>query len=201
MPSIDRRRFLRLTGAALGLGSSLAGRAAPVLEGVRFDERITLGGRNLQLNGTGLRAAGWFKLYVAALYLPTPATTAEAALGQAGPKRVRVVMLREAPADELGKAVHKGVMRNVAASEQAALRERLARLVAMVNAVGEVKAGDTVDFDFDPTLGTILLLNGKTRGPAIAGADFEAALLRSFIGEHPYHRDLRAGLLGAAAKP
>ncbi len=195
--TMRRRELLHLTLAAgMALAATVRAQAMGVLEGVRFDERITLAGRELLLNGTGLRAAGWFKLYVAALYLPARATTAERVLGQTGPKRVRVVMLREAPAVELAKAVEKGVMRNASPAEQQALRERLGVLLEQMRAVRDVKAGDTVDFDHDPARGTLMLLNGKPRGPAIAGGDFYVALLRSFIGDHPYHRDLRTGLLG-----
>ena len=204
MHSRQRRTLLRFSSAGLAL-AALGGllpqaRAAVVLEGVSFDDRITLAGRELQLNGTGLRAAGWFKLYVAALYLPSRAGTAEQALAQAGPKRVRVVMLRKAPGPEFGKAVDKGVLRNVNPAEQEALRERLARLTDQMRAVPEVRGGDIVDLDHDPVRGTVMLLNAKVQGPWIPGADFYPALLRSFIGEHPYHRDLRAGLLGAPAK-
>ncbi|MBL8324702.1 MAG: chalcone isomerase family protein [Rubrivivax sp.] len=177
-------------------------RGATVLEGVRFDERAAVAGRELVLNGAGLRAAGWFKLYVAALYLPQRAGTAEQAIAQTGAKRVRVVMLREAPAVELGKAMHKGMMRNAPTAQQEALRERVGQLVAQMNTVRDVRAGAVVDFDFDADRGTTtLVLDGRPRGPAIAGADFYAALLRSFIGQHPFHRDLRAGMLGAAPVP
>jgi hypothetical protein len=206
--TMRRRQLLHLTLiAGLGPIGPWALLASPrvfaaELEGVRFEERITLGGRDLLLNGIGLRAAGWFKLYVAALYLQGRASTAEQALGQAGPKRLRVVMLREAPAVELAKAVDKGVNRNAGPAGQEALRERLGQLTEQMRIVRDVKAGDTVDFDHEPARGTLMLLNGKPRGPAISGSDFYAAVLRSFIGEHPYHRDLRAGLLGQpAAKP
>ena len=91
----------------LALGAALPVRADTVLEGVRFEDRAAVSGRELVLNGVGLRAAGWFKLYVAALYVPQRASTAEQVIAQAGAKRVRVVMLREAPAVELAKAVHK----------------------------------------------------------------------------------------------
>ena len=195
---MHRRDLLRLTLLACAAALMPGHAPAAVLEGVRFEDRITLAGRELVLNGTGLRAAGWFKLYVAALYLPTRAVSGEAALAQAGPKRVRVVMLREAPAVELAKAVDKGVMRNASATEQAALRERLDQLAAQMRAVGDVKANDTIDFDLDPMRGTSMLLNGKLRGAALPGVDFYAAFLRSFIGAQPFHRDLRAGLLGTA---
>jgi hypothetical protein len=190
-------RQLGAAGLLLLLGALRPALADTVLEGVRLDERAAVAGRELVLNGAGLRAAGWFKLYVAALYLPQRAGTAEQVIAQPGPKRVRVVMLREAPAVELGKAVHKGMLRNVAAAEQEALRARVGQLVAQMNTVRDVRAGAIVDFDFDAARGsTTMVLDGRPRGPAIAGADFYAALLRSFVGDHPYHRDLRAGMLG-----
>jgi hypothetical protein len=191
-----------LLGAALALVGGAAARADTVLEGVRFDARAAVAGRDLVLNGAGLRAAGWFKLYVAALYVPQRASTVEQVLAQGGAKRVRVVMLREAPAVELAKAMHKGMMRNAAPAEQAALQERLGALVAQINAVRDVRGGAVIDFDFDAARGTTtMLLDGRARGAAIAGADFYGALLRSFIGAHPYHRDLRAGMLGLPVAP
>ena len=200
MAPMQRRTLLRLMSASLA--SALFGgvlpraRAAVAIEGVSFEERITLAGRELVLNGTGLRAAGWFKLYVAALYLPTRSSTAEQALSQAGPKRTRVVMLREAPGVEFAKAVDKTVLRNASPTEQEALRDRLGQLTGQMRAVREVRGGDIIDLDFDPASGTVMLRNGKPQGAPIPGNDFYVALLRSFIGEQPYHRDLRAGLLG-----
>lgn len=184
-------------GAAAGIGWPRPAHGATVLEGVTFEERITLGGRELVFNGAGLRAAGgWFKVYVAALYLGSRTTDDEQAVAQPGPKRVRVVLLREAPGDEFAKAVDKGILKNVPLAAQEAMRPRMAQLTDQMRAVGKVKAGDVVDLDHEPARGTVMLLNGKPRGPAVPGADFYAALLRSFIGQHPYHRDLRAGMLG-----
>ncbi len=205
MAPLQRRMLLRLSSAGLAV-SALAGlvpraaQATVAIEGVSFEDRITLAGRELLLNGTGLRAAGWFKLYVAALYLPSRASSSEQALAIAGPKRMRVVLLHEAPGPEFAKAVDKGVLRNASATEQEALRERLTRLTNQMRAVAEVQRGDIVDLDYDPARGTLMLINGKAQAAAIPGVDFYAALLRSFIGEQPYHRDLRAGLLGAAPK-
>jgi hypothetical protein len=162
---------------------------------VTFDERITLAGRPLVLNGVGLRAAGWFKAYVAALYLPRPARTQAAVLEQAGPKRVRLVLLVDAPAVELAKGFDKGVLRN-SQPEADALRPRLARMFDSMQSAGTLKKGDVVDLDFDPARGTMLLLNGRQRGEPIAGDDFYAAVLRSFVGDHPYHKKLKSGMLG-----
>lgn len=167
-----------------------------VVEGVRFDDRIRLGGAELLLNGTGVRAVAWFKGYVAALYLPAAARSAAEVTAQAGPRRLRLVMLQNAPAGEFVKAFDKGVNRNSSDSEQAALRERMTQFERHVAEMLQVQRGDVVDLDYEPTRGTVLVVNGKLRGSPVAGADFNAALMRAFVGERPYDKKLRDGLLG-----
>lgn len=200
--SPERRAVLR--GAAGLAAAATAWALAPsacaaTFEGVQFDDRVTLAGRELVLNGMGLRAAGWFKAYVAALYLPRPARTAAEVLQQPGPKRVRLVLLVNAPAVELAKGFDKGVLRNSSPAEADALRARLARMFDWMQSAGTVKSGDAVDLDFAPGQGTSLMLNGRRRGEPITGADFYTAVLRSFVGDHPYHKKLRSGLLGTPA--
>ena len=62
--------------------------------------------------------------------------------------------------------------------------------------MGKVRKGDVIDLDFDPARGTLFALNGTLQGTAIAGDDFYAALLGSFIGEQPFDARLKSGLLG-----
>jgi hypothetical protein len=62
-----------------------------------------------------------------------------------------------------------------------------------------VRKGDTVDLDLDPGRGTLFGLNGTLRGEPVTGDDFYAALLRSFVGDKPYDKRLKAGLLGSPA--
>ncbi len=193
----------RRTGLALVCALALAARARPaaaavVVEGVRFDEQLQLGGSELVLNGTGVRAVAWIKGYAAGLYLRQRARSAAEVVATPGPKRLRMVMLMGAPASEFVKAFDKGVARNAGEAGTAALRERMASFDAMIERIGQVSRGDVVDMDYVPARGTTLLFNGKAQGEPIAGADFYAALLRAFVGERPYDKRLRAGLLGAA---
>ncbi|WP_419582428.1 chalcone isomerase family protein, partial [Thiolapillus sp.] len=44
--------------------------AAKTLEGVDLPEQVPVEGRNLVLNGAGIREKFFFDIYVAALYLP-----------------------------------------------------------------------------------------------------------------------------------
>ena len=64
------------------------------------------------------------------------------------------------------------------------------------NANGSVVAGDSLNFDFFPGVGTSVTVNGMKRGTVIDGADFYNDVLKIFIGENPVDDQLKAGLLG-----
>ena len=164
--------------------------------GVRFERRAQVAGTELRLNGVGVRAVAWFKGYAAALYLSEPATTAAQAVDLAGPKRLRMHMLHAVPPAEFIKAFRKGVQRNALPGEMPRLAERMGRFEALIEAAGTVQPGDVVDMDLDPARGLLFSHNGRRIGEPIAGTDFFGALLRGFVGERPYDKDLRAGLLG-----
>lgn len=194
MPS---RRDALFTLACLPLAAAAQLPPAGVkVEGQRFDAVAQVAGTELLLNGAGLRAAAWFKAFAAALYLQRPARTAQEATNQPGPKRLQLRMLRELPAVEFNKAVHKGVARNVSPAQLQALQLRLDQFGALVDALEKLKVGDLVDLDHEPGLGTALRLNGTLRGSPIAGDDFFVALMLSFLGDQPYDKKLKAGLLG-----
>ncbi len=199
MPVSPRRRTLLLGLLGL-LGQprvSWAQEAPRLVEGQPFAPRVHVGGRELLLNGTGVRAVAWFKGYAAGLYLPSRTRSAEQAVSMPGPKRLQLRMLREVPAVEFVKAFDKGVRRNTGDAEVASLAARMAQFEALVQALGTVREGDVVDLDLDPDRGMLFSLNGTLRGEPITGADFYAALLRSFVGVRPYDRKLKAGLLGS----
>jgi hypothetical protein len=164
----------------------------------RFDDRIRLAGAELVLNGGGLRAVAWFKGYAAGLYLAQKVTTPAAVLAQKGPKRVQMKMMVDVDAVEFVKAIDKGMKRNHTAAELAALEARIAQFDAMVNALGTLKKGDTVDLDWLPARGLQLSLNTRPRGEPVAGEDFYAGILKIFIGNDPVDKRLKAGLLGGS---
>lgn len=175
--------------------------AAPAFAQVRIEDQTfqplaQVAGSELVLNGVGVRAVAWFKGYAAGLYLKSRAATPAQVQQMAGAKRLQLRMLHEVPAAEFVKAFRKGVARNTAPAELPALAARMEAFAGLVAAVGKVKKGDVIDLDLEPGRGTAFSINGTLRGEPIAGDDFYAALLRSFVGEHPYDDKLKAGLLG-----
>lgn len=182
---------------AVALASSLGGAAsAASLENLYFDDSINLAGKQLRLNGLGMRAVLFIKGYVAGLYLPQKSATSEDVLAQPGPKRVQIRMLREAAPAVFNDALVSGIKKNVSEVELAALKDRMVQLERMIDAAGVTHEGDTIDMDFIPGKGLALSVNGTVQSPMIAGADFYNAVLGIFVGAHPVDARLKRGLLG-----
>jgi len=168
---------------------------AATVAGVHLDDTITVAGAAapLHLNGAGVRKKFFFKIYVAALYLPAPARTPEAALAMAGPKRVVMHFLyHKVGRDKLTEGWEEGFAHNLDGATREAMKARLADFTRLFPDLGR---GDTVDLDLVPGTGTEVRINGRLAG-TIPGDDFYRALLRVWLGPKPADRDLKAALLG-----
>lgn len=190
------RRFVATLCATLALWTLTPPASAMVIEGVRFDDATRLGGKELALNGAGLRSVFVIKGYVAGLYLPERARNATVALATRGPKRLQLRVLREVEAESFIKALNEGLRENHSELQMRMLADRLAQLQQTMTEMGAAHRGDIINFDFTPEGGTVVALNGIPRGQAIAGEDFYQAVLRIFLGDHPVDRNLKRGLLG-----
>ncbi|MBK7137076.1 MAG: chalcone isomerase family protein [Rhodocyclales bacterium] len=168
---------------------------AAELEGFKFDDRLKLGNADLVVNGTGVRSK-FGKRYAMALYLPAKTADAKAALAAKGPKRVDVRLIKDVSGDTFAGAVSGGINDNSSDAEKAALKDRIKQLADTVVALGEIKAGTAIAFDWIPERGTVLTVGGKPAGQPIPGEDFYTALLRVWLGEDPAQGNLKEALLG-----
>lgn len=192
---------MRKTLSAAVLMIALIGAGMPVTaaeaEGVRFDDTARVGGRDLQLNGLGVRSVLMFKAYVAALYVPDKSRSAAELLAQKGPRRLSLRLMTDLSAERFVKAFNDGLRDNLDEAQLAAMRDRIERLDATMRAIGGAKKGDRIDIDLADGA-TRIAFNGTPRGEPIPGEDFYAAILRIFIGDRPADRSLKGGLLGGA---
>ena len=76
-----------------------------------MDDTAKVGGKELKLNGAGVRAVAWVKGYAAALYLTRRSNQMAGVLSAPGPKRLRLHMLMDVPATEFSKAFDKEIGR------------------------------------------------------------------------------------------
>ncbi len=193
-----KQTLLRIAAAVL-LAFSVAGVVAQPaeLEGVKLAPTAQVGSVPLVLNGAGLRVRVFFKVYVAALYLPQKTSDPVAALAQKGPRRVAITMLRDVDADTFAKALVDGLRDNHTEAQLTAMKTSIDALTANLRLASEAKKGDVIHFEYAPELGTRTLINGQPRGSAIAGEEFFTAVLRIWLGDKPADAALKKGLLGA----
>ena len=163
--------------------------------GVKIADSVHLGGRDLVLNGAGLRTKFFFKVYVAALYLGERTHAAEAALNQSGEKRVALHILREISDERMLHGFNEVMAANHTPAEMQALEPELKELTAIFHAVGKVKEGDLVVLDYLPDSGTQIIVNGLLKGN-IPGAVFNRALFKIWLGDKPAQPDLKQKMLG-----
>jgi long-chain acyl-CoA synthetase len=184
-----RRKFLV---AAAALLAGLPAWAAEV-GGVKLDDRITLGGKELVLNGAGIRTRLMFKVYVCSLYLPAKAGDLAGVLA-GSPRRVQMNLLRDLSASDLADALANGIKETNTPEQASAVKAQTAQLLALMKSIGEAKTGDVVTLDFTGSE-TRVGFNGQPKG-GVSGDAFNAALMRIWLADKPVQADLRKALLG-----
>jgi hypothetical protein len=171
---------------------------AAELEGVSLDERIIVDGQELQLNGIALRTRMiFFKVYVAGLYLPERTTAAPAALAAKGAKRMHLMMVRDADAEQFVESILTGMRRNHSEVELEGVKQQTDELIAMIRKAAFAPKGMSIVLDYAPSKGgTTLFIDGRPAGRPMAGEEFFRVLLRIWLGENPAQEDLKEALLG-----
>ena len=186
--------LIRLVALLLALGMSCA--SAAEIAGIRFPETANVAGYQLVLNGAALRSRAMLRIYAIGLYVSERNAGAADLLSQPGPKRVTLALLRDTTSKELTDALIDGINDNQAPTEAARLRPRMDRLASVMAAVGFAPSGSQITIDFVPGRGTRFALNGEQTGETIEGAEFYAALLNIWLGDHPPQPSIKDALLG-----
>ena len=198
------RRLLILAAAAASLTLPLgaaAQTAASTIEvgGVKFDHSVQVGNAKLQLNGAGVRYKAIFKVYAAGLYLSSKAVTPEAVLAAPGPRLMKIVMLREIDANELGKLFTKGMEQNAPRDEFSKSISGIMQMSDIFSSRKSLKAGEWFAVEWVPGTGTVILVNGQATGQPIKEPEFYSALMKIWLGKAPADAGLKEALLGKAA--
>jgi len=183
-----RRIVLILAALCLGVPA-----LAVEVGGVKLDDKVSVGGQQLVLNGAGIRTKVFFKIYVASLYVPAKATDLAGVLAK-GPRRIQMNLLRNLTADQLVDALIEGLNANNPPAEMAAVKTQVDQMVSIMKAFKEVKENDVVTLDFVDD-GTRIGFNGTERG-TIKGEAFGKALTRVWLGDEPVQADLKKAMLG-----
>lgn len=183
------QKFVFLTVLCIATGAVLAADVG----GVKIDDKVTVGGQELVLNGAGIRTKVMFKVYVGSLYLPAKATSAAAVYAKA-PRRVQLNMLRDVGSDQMVEALVDGLKQANSAADAAAVKAQTDELASVMKSIGQLKEGNVLTFDFVDGA-TKVGLNGAAKG-SIAGEAFNKALMNAWLGDNAVQSDLKKAMLG-----
>jgi len=194
--TIARRSILKSAAAAAVLALAALPSFAAEVAGVKFEDTVTVNGATLKLNGAGLRTKVIFKVYALGLYLPEKKSTVAEILAAEGPRRVKIVVLRELTSEEFGKAFMAGLNDNTDAAERAKLAPQTKQFGEMFAMFPALKKGDVLTVDWLPGTGSQVMLNGKNVGGVLPDVAFYNAILRIWLGDKPVDSSLKPQLLG-----
>lgn len=168
--------------------------------GVKIDDVAKVAGKDLRLNGAGVRTRAMFKVYAMGLYLGKKESSTDAVLSAAGPRRFTIVMMREVSGDDFGQAFMSGINANTDKAEKSKIVGQMVKFGEMFVNVAALKKGDTLTVDWVPDKGTLIELNGKSIVEPLPDVAFYNALLRIWLGDKPADSSLKPLLLGAKAE-
>jgi hypothetical protein len=174
--------------AAVGLLAAPA--AAKDVAGVKLPDSVTVEGKELKLNGAGIRKKFVIKVYIGALYLETPATDPAAVISSDQVKSVHMHFMRDVGREKILDAFKEGFEKN-SKDKAAALS---AQLDQVAPSISDLKEGTELVVTYVPGKGSTIVQKGG-KEVQVAGKDFGDALFRNWLGSHPADDDLKQEML------
>jgi hypothetical protein len=181
------------------LGSSVAAHALPIeVDGVNFEDIETVANTKLVRNGASTSTMLSAKATAVGLYMTQRQPTMESAMAQKGPKRVRLVALREISAKDLATVLLDRIKQNATRDEIENNVLQFAALGGAFTSRTKLLKGDVVTLDYVPSAQTTeIRINGDLATQPIQGDTFYPVLMKVWIG--PKVRGItRENLLGAS---
>ncbi|CAM2007480.1 chalcone isomerase family protein [Acanthopleuribacter pedis] len=184
-------KVLVLTGL-LVIGSGLF---AKEIGGVTLPDTLSVGGKDLVLNGAGLRKKLFIKVYAGGLYLPAKTKKGEDVINTDQATVIRLHFIYNGvSADKLTGAWNDGF--------KAATKGNTGDIQKEIDAFNalftdEAKKNDVYDISYVPGQGVALKINGTEKGKVEASEKFRKALWGIWLGKKPADSGLKKGMLGS----
>ena len=184
-----------LAGAFLACAFVQGAWASVEVGSAKFEDTAKVAGKDLKLNGAGMRTKFIIKVYAAGLYLPEKKSSVPEILKMEGPRRVTLVMMRELTSEEFSKAFMSGLNDNIEPAEATKFASQISKFGEIFGQIPGLKKGDVLHLDWTGS-GTQCELNGKIVGSLMPDLGFYNAVLRIWLGDKPVDRSLKPALLG-----
>lgn len=166
------------------------------LQGVKFPENLTCEGKEIPLQGAGLRTATVFgiKVYVLGFYAPEPIASADDANLLKRPMCFNITYLRNFDNDDVDKA-WEFQFKESSAFPYPEMKDHVAELQKYF---GEIKGERSHSFSLADGVTTVFE-NGVKKGE-IKGVEFQKNFLSLWFGSKPPTKDLQEAIMKKSKK-
>ncbi len=179
---------------AVALLGTFTATAQITVEGIKVEKNLTVDGKELILNGAGLREKIVFDLYVGGLYTMKKTTDGEQLVNADEPMAITLdIVSKLVTQDNMKESITEGFFESTTKKERKAIQSRIEKFIGFFNE--EIVEGNEFQISYVPGKGTMAHKNGKFLG-TIEGLDFKKALFGIWLGKYPADEDLKDGLLG-----
>jgi hypothetical protein len=167
--------------------------SAAEMEGVTFPDKVSVGEKELVLNGLGLRLATIFKVkaYVAALYLEEKSNSWPEIQKDSGNKKLVLHFLTSLKREKLQDSLEQAYRKNLNDEDFAKIRPAIAKMNRYIKSM---KKGQSIEMVVEGEQATIFV-RGK-KAVTIEDAYFAKQFLIAYLGENPPNPEIKSGLLG-----
>lgn len=164
---------------------------ALTVDSINFEDKVNVAGKDLVINGVGIRKATFLKIkvYYGALYLSQKTNDASAFLGTADSKQIVMHFVRDVSVTDLKKTYREAFE----SANKETYKNLLPTLDAFSANLSDIKKGERMIITFLPD-GATLTFIGKSF-PKVGDAAFSKALLNMYF-INPLDQGLTNGLLG-----
>ncbi len=185
------KKILLLAVAFIGTYTATA---QITVEGVKVEKSLTVDGKELTLNGAGLREKIVFDLYVGGLYTMKKSSDGDKLVNADEHMAITLdIVSKLVTQDNMKESITEGFFESTSKKERKAIQSRIDRFIGFFNE--EIVEGNEFQISYVPGKGTMAHKNGKLLG-TIEGLDFKKGLFGIWLGEYPADKDLKKGLLG-----
>ncbi len=163
------------------------------VDGVTFENTVTMDGNTLMLNGAGTRVKYFMDMYVGGLYVTSKTNNASKVInGDEGMAMKLTIVSGLISSDKMTDAVDDG-FDEVLDGNTSAMQSKIDKFKSFFSE--EINKGDVFDISYSKNSGTTVYKNGKKAG-SIEGFDFKKALFAIWLGDKPADKKLKKGMLG-----
>lgn len=175
------------------LVSALISSAQTTVGGVKVDAKLAFEGKNLILNGAGVREKFFMDMYVGSLYVTKKSTDGNAISAANESMAIKLnIVSGMITSDKMVSAINEG-FENSTGKKTAPLKTKIDKFKGFFK--DKINKGDVFIIGYTAEDGVVVYKNGVKKG-SIDGLDFKKALFGIWLGSKPADDDLKKGMLG-----